>query len=118
MGRDSSVGIATRYGLDGPGIESRWGASFSAPVHTGPGAHPASYTMGTGSFPGGNWPGRGVDHPLPSSAEAKERVELYVYPPLGLSWPVLGRPSPLPVTWGRAVPLVLQTSVSRVFGLQ
>ena len=25
MGRDSSVGIVTRYGLDGPGIESRWG---------------------------------------------------------------------------------------------
>ena len=25
MGRGSSVGIATRYGLDGPGIESRWG---------------------------------------------------------------------------------------------
>jgi hypothetical protein len=25
MGRDSSVGIITRYGLDGPGIESRWG---------------------------------------------------------------------------------------------
>ena len=25
MGRDSSVGIATHYGLDGPGIESRWG---------------------------------------------------------------------------------------------
>ena len=24
---------------------------FSAPVQTGPGAHPASYTMGTGSFP-------------------------------------------------------------------
>jgi hypothetical protein len=23
VGRDSSVGIATRYGLDGPGIESR-----------------------------------------------------------------------------------------------
>jgi hypothetical protein len=28
MGRDSSVGIATRYGLDGPGIESRWGEVF------------------------------------------------------------------------------------------
>jgi hypothetical protein len=27
------------------------GARFSAPVHTGPGAHPASCTMGTGSFP-------------------------------------------------------------------
>jgi hypothetical protein len=25
FGRDSSVGIATRYGLDGPGIESRCG---------------------------------------------------------------------------------------------
>jgi hypothetical protein len=25
VGRDSSVGIATGYGLDGPGIESRWG---------------------------------------------------------------------------------------------
>jgi hypothetical protein len=46
---DSSVGIATGYGLDGPGIESRWGARFSAPVKTGPGAHPASYTTGTKS---------------------------------------------------------------------
>ena len=27
-GPDSSVGIATRYGLDGPGIESRWGRDF------------------------------------------------------------------------------------------
>jgi hypothetical protein len=48
----STVGIATGYGLDGPGIESWWGARFSAPVLTGPGAHPASCTMGTGSFPG------------------------------------------------------------------
>ena len=51
-GPGSSVGIATGYGLDGPRIESRWGARFSAPVQTGPGAHPASCTMGTGSFPG------------------------------------------------------------------
>jgi hypothetical protein len=28
LGRDSSVGIATGYGLDGPGIESRWEARF------------------------------------------------------------------------------------------
>ena len=27
-GRDSSVGIATRYGLDSAGIESRWGRDF------------------------------------------------------------------------------------------
>jgi len=26
---DSSVSIATRYGLEGPGIESRWGRDFS-----------------------------------------------------------------------------------------
>ena len=63
VARNSSVGIATRYGLDGPGIESRWGSRFSAPVQTGPGAHPASYTMDTGSFPGVKRSGRGVDHP-------------------------------------------------------
>ena len=32
--------------------------------------------MGTGSFPRLKRPGRGVDHPLPSNAEVKERVEL------------------------------------------
>jgi hypothetical protein len=29
VGGDSSVGIATRCGLDGPGIESRWRRDFS-----------------------------------------------------------------------------------------
>jgi len=28
VGRDSSVGTATGYGLDSPGIESRWGRDF------------------------------------------------------------------------------------------
>jgi hypothetical protein len=51
VGRGSLGGIATGYELDGPGIESRWGARFSAPIQTGPGTHPASCTMGTGSFP-------------------------------------------------------------------
>jgi hypothetical protein len=58
-GPGSSVGTATDYGLDGPGIESRWGARFSAPVQTGPGAYPATCTMGTGSFQGVK-SGRGV----------------------------------------------------------
>ena len=88
--RDSSVGIATRYGLDGPGIESRWGARFSAPVQTGSEAHLASYTMGTGSFLKSKRPERGVDHPSQSSAEVNERVELNVYSPSAPSWPVLG----------------------------
>jgi hypothetical protein len=80
-GRDSSVGIATRFGLDGPGIEFRWGRGFPHPSRP---AHPAPYTMGTGSFPGVKRPGRGFDHPTPSSPEVKERVELYLYSPMGL----------------------------------
>jgi hypothetical protein len=66
-GPGSVVGIATSYGLDGPEIESRWGARFSATVQTGPGGHPAFCTMGTGSFPGVK-NGRGVTltpHPFP-----------------------------------------------------
>ena len=41
VGRESSVGVATCYGLDGPGIESRWGARFSALLHSRTGAYPA-----------------------------------------------------------------------------
>ena len=48
-------------------------------------------------FQGVKRPGRGVDHPPPSSAEVKERVELYLYSPSGPSWPVLGRTLPLPL---------------------
>ena len=66
------------------------GARFSAPVQTDPGANPTSYTMGTGSFPGLKRPGRDFDHPPPSSAEVKGRVELYLYSTSGLSWPVIG----------------------------
>jgi hypothetical protein len=40
--------------------------------------------MCTGSFPGVKRPGRVVDHPPPSSVEVKERIELYIYSPLGL----------------------------------
>ena len=74
MSRVSVADIATCYGMDGPGIESRCGASFSAPFQTGHGAHPASCTMGTASFPAVKRPGRGVDHQPTSSAEVKERV--------------------------------------------
>jgi hypothetical protein len=35
------------------------------------------------SFSGVKRPGRGVDHPPPSSAEVKERVQLYLYSPSG-----------------------------------
>jgi len=46
--------------------------------------------MGTESFAGVKWPGRGFDHPPPSSAEVKGRVELYLYSTSGPSWPVIG----------------------------
>jgi len=63
-GPGSALSIATGYGLDSPGIEFRWGARFSAPVQTGPGAHPASCTMGTASLLGVK-SGRGVTTPHP-----------------------------------------------------
>jgi hypothetical protein len=40
--------------------------------------------MGTGVFQGVKQPGRCVDHPPPLNAEVAERVELYLYSPLGL----------------------------------
>jgi hypothetical protein len=86
--RDSSVVITTRYGLDGPGIDPG-GARFSAPVQTGPEAHPASYTIGTRSLPGVQRQ-RNVDHPPAYSVKVKERVELFLYFPCGPSWSDIG----------------------------
>ena len=42
FGRDSSVGIATCYGLDGPGIGSRWRRDFP---------HPSRPALGPTQFP-------------------------------------------------------------------
>jgi hypothetical protein len=92
-GLGSSVGIANGYGLDGPGIESRWGRDF----HTHPDrpwAHPASCTMGTRSFPGVKWSERGADHPPPSSTEVKKEYSYTSTPtphPPGL-WACYGVP--------------------------
>ena len=66
------------------------GARLSAPIQTGPGTHPASNTMGTGSFLGVKQLECGADHPFLSSIKVKERVELYLCSPSGPSWPVQG----------------------------
>jgi hypothetical protein len=53
------------------------GDAFAHPSRQAP-PPPTTYAMGTGSFPGVKRPGRGVDHPPPSSAEVKEKVQLYL----------------------------------------
>ena len=65
-GPGSSVGIATELRAGRSEDRIPVGARFSAPVQTGPGAHPAFCKMGTWSFPGVK-SGRGVTltpHPL------------------------------------------------------
>ena len=59
-------------------------ARFSEPVQTGPGAHPASCTMGTGSFPGGKErPEREAEPSPPSSAVVKKGQSYTFTPPMG-----------------------------------
>jgi len=65
------------------------GTRFST-FQTGLGAHPASYLVGARSLPGIEWPGHGIDHPPPYSADVKERVGLYPYSLSGPSWTVVG----------------------------
>jgi len=77
MARDSSVGTATRYRLDCPGIEPLWEQDTPHPsISTlGPTQPPVQFVPGLSRVV--RQPGRGVDHPSRSSAEVKERVELY-----------------------------------------
>ena len=102
MGRDNVVGIVTHYGLDGPGIESRWRTRIFAPLQTGNRTHPPSYTIDTRFFPWAKQPGRGVDY-LPSSCtQVKGTVKLYICSPSGPSWPIPGLT--LPFTFTKMVP--------------
>jgi hypothetical protein len=77
----SVVGIATAYGLEGPGIESRWGRDFphlSRPALR-PTQPPVQWVPGLSR--GKVRPGRDADPSPTSSAEFKNRVELYLYSP-------------------------------------
>ena len=70
-GSGSSVGIATDYGLDGPGIESRWGEIFRRPDR--PWGPSSLLYNGYWVFPGAKvGPGRAADHSPPSSAAVME----------------------------------------------
>jgi len=72
VGRDSSVGIATCYGLDGPEIESRWGRDFPHPTRPAlvPTQPPIQWVPGL--FPEGKVAGAWRWPSAPSSAEVKE----------------------------------------------
>jgi hypothetical protein len=76
-GRGSVVGITTGYGLEGPGIESRWVGDFPPPsrLALGPPSHLYNVYQ---VFPGGKAAGAWRWPPTPSNAEVKERVELYL----------------------------------------
>jgi hypothetical protein len=69
-GSGSSVGITGRT-VRGSKKKFPVGARFFTHAQTGPGAHPASCTMGTRSFPGVKRPRRGAEHPPSSSAEVE-----------------------------------------------
>jgi hypothetical protein len=60
------------------------GPRFFAHVQTGPGAHPAPFTMGTGCFLGVKQLGHGADHPPSSSTEVENEWSYTSTPPLGL----------------------------------
>ena len=94
-GRDSSVGTTTHYVLDSLGIESRWELFRIRPYR--PWGQPSLLYNGYRDFFGGKAAGTWLWPPTLSSAEVKERVELYLYSPSGHSWPVLGWP--LPFIW-------------------
>jgi len=83
-GRDSSVSTATRYGLEGEGIECRWGRDNPHPSRPALGAHPASSTMVIECFPGLRRPGLDVDNPPPLSPRLKTEKS-YIYSPSGPS---------------------------------
>ena len=92
VGRDSVVDIATSYGLDGPGIESRRGRDFPYPFRLalGPTQLPEQWVPGL--FAGDKLAGAWLR--LSSSNEVKERVEIYLYCPSRPLWRVTGRPLP------------------------
>jgi len=86
LGMYNSVGIVTRYGLDGPGMKPRWGLDFphlsrpalwsiQAPVQWVPDLFSGDKAAGKWRLP-----------PTPCSTEFKERVELYLCPHSPTHW--------------------------------
>jgi len=103
-GPGSLVGIATGYGLHGPGIESRCGDDIFRTCPDRPWGPPVLLYNGYRVFPGGKERlRRDADPSPPSKCRGQERVELYLYSPYGpyglyrASVPVQGCALPLPL---------------------
>ena len=88
--RNSVVGIATRYEMGDQGIEFRCGRNFCTRPDRHCGPYSRSYNGYLGFSPGIKRQRRGVDHQPSSSAEVKERLELYLFSLSGSSWYVQG----------------------------
>ena len=89
-GPGSSVGIGTDYGLDGPGIESRWGVRFSARPDRPWGPPSLLYNVYR-VFPGGKErPRRDADPSPPSSAEVLQEWSYNSTPLWATTGPVTG----------------------------
>jgi len=69
-----SVGIATRYGMQSPGIKSPWGRDIP---------HSSTPSLGPTQAPIQWIPVHGLNHPTPSSAMFEEKEELFLYSILG-----------------------------------
>jgi hypothetical protein len=79
VGRVSAVGIATRYVMDGPGIESRRGRDFSYLSRPAKGPTRPLVRWVPSPFPGGKAAGGSRWPPTSSSAEVEKRVKLYLH---------------------------------------
>jgi hypothetical protein len=89
--RDSSVGTLLGYGLNDGGSRVRFSAGAGNFSHhciqngSGPTQPPIQWVPGALSL-GVKWPVREAYHSPPSSAEVKEKVELYLHSPNTPSW--------------------------------
>ena len=87
----SRVRVNVTSGLDGPMIESRW-VRYIPHLPITANLRPTSLLLNGYwvCFPGVKRLGRGVDHPLTSSAKVKERVQAYFYSPSVPPWRLTG----------------------------
>ena len=101
-GRDGSVGIGTRYGLDGPGIEFRcWRDFLCRPGQSREKID--SRKIGMGSFPGMKRSQLDADYPPPSTAMLRI-CQCYIIQCVGLTT--------LPISFDNSVE-ILEDSCSR-----